>query len=452
MKNYPLYVCMVVVLLVFTSCVPASKLASPAASALSPTFPSATATVTKEPLPSSQELLVPSPTATTSIPTSTAAESAQPDPKELAPVTGMDVTAFPDPALFSWNLVFSGLESPVDLSSPPDGSDRLFLLEQAGVIRIFQDGSLLPDPFIDIRQKVQSKGNEQGLLGIAFDPDYAKSGTFYINYTGLQGIGDTVIARYQVSANDPNRADEQSERILLTVKQPYANHNGGGLAFGPDGYLYIGLGDGGSANDPQGNGQSRDTLLGKLLRLDVSSGDPYAIPSDNPFSSGGGKGEIWAYGLRNPWRFSFDRMTGDLYIADVGQNQWEEVDYLPAGSSGGANFGWNFREGSHSFQGRQPAETVLVDPIFEYQHDLGCSITGGYVYRGKGLQEFNGVYLVSDFCSGRVWGILKAGDGNWQVKELFQTGFLVTSFGQDSNGEIYLLDRSSGSVYRLEKR
>jgi glucose/arabinose dehydrogenase len=362
------------------------------------------------------------------------------------------VTEFPDPSGFSWEPVVSGLVKPLDLTSPPDGSGRLFILEQPGIIRVFQDGSLLAEPFLDIQQKALSSGSEQGLLGLAFHPDYAQNGFFFINYTSRDGDGDNTVARYQVSSADPNRADPDSEQILLQIDDPYGNHNGGGTVFGPDGYLYIGFGDGGSANDPLGNGQSTDTLLGKLLRIDVNGSQPYAIPADNPFANGGGKPEIWAYGLRNPWRFSFDRLTGDLYIADVGQNQWEEVDFQPSGAPGGQNYGWDYREGSHPFEGQPPSGLELVDPIFEYQHGYGCSVTGGYVYRGEALPEFRGIYLLSDFCSGRVWGLLRAADGTWQSQELFQTGLSVTSFGQDQQGEIYLMDQPSGSVYRLQRR
>jgi glucose/arabinose dehydrogenase len=237
--------------------------------------------------------------------------------------------------------VVGGLAKPIGLANAGDGSNRLFVIEQAGVIRILQNGLLTPEPFLDIRAQVGSQANEQGLLGLAFHPKYAKNGYFYVNYTDLQG--DTVIARFSVSASDPQRADPTSEKRLLAVDQPYPNHNGGQVIFGPDGYLYLGLGDGGSGGDPAGNGQSRATLLGKILRIDVDKGDPYAIPPDNPFAQGGGRAEIWAYGLRNPWRFSFDRLTGDLYIADVGQNQWEEIDWLPAGQSG-ANLGWDVFE------------------------------------------------------------------------------------------------------------
>ena len=227
------------------------------------------------------------------------------------------------------------------------------------------------------------------------------------------------------------------------MAQPFQNHNGGALAFGPDGYLYAGLGDGGSAGDPFGNGQSLNTLLGKILRLDVDSAEPYAIPSDNPFES-----EIWTYGLRNPWRLSFDKVSGDLYIADVGQGEWEEIDYLPSGSGGGTNFGWNFREGAHDYEGNVPAG--LTDPVAEYSHaEGGCSVTGGYVYRGS-MPEWNGIYLYGDYCTGFVWGLINSLNGR-QTRLLFDADVRITSFGQDENGEVYLL-ADGGSVHRLSRK
>ncbi len=252
---------------------------------------------------------------------------------------------FPDPAGYDWAPILSGLELPVDIQNAGDGSGRLFIVEKRGRILILKDNQLMPAPFLDIVGKVDSRHTEQGLLGLAFHPDFSRSGLFFVNYIDLNG--NTVIARLHVSSDDPNRADLASEVDLLHVAQPYDNHNGGGLAFGPDGYLYIGLGDGGSAGDPMGNGQNVQTRLGKILRIDVDHGDPYAIPPDNPFAKSGGLPEIWAYGLRNPWRFSFDRLTGDMFIADVGQDAWEEVDMIPTGTPGGMNFGWSYFEGMH---------------------------------------------------------------------------------------------------------
>ena len=363
------------------------------------------------------------------------------------PPVAMSVASLPDPRQFSWTPLVSGLQRPLDLTSAGDDSGRLFVVEQPGVIRILQADQLLPDPFLDIRERVGSEGNEQGLLGIAFHPQYAQNGFFYLNYTDQRG--DTVIARYTVSSSDPNQADPGSELVLLQVDQPYPNHNGGQVAFGPDGFLYIGLGDGGSANDPHGNGQSLQTLLGKILRIDVNNGERYGIPADNPFAARGGLPEIWMYGLRNPWRFSFDRATGDLYIADVGQNAWEEINFWPAGMPGGANFGWDYREGAHSFEGTPPSDLELVDPVAEYQHPLGCSVTGGFVYRGQAVPAMQGVYLYADYCSGIVWGLLRQDGGSWQNEVLFETGANVSSFGLDADGEIYLINQSEGSISRL---
>lgn len=349
-----------------------------------------------------------------------------------------DVLSFPNPDAYTWETVVSGLARPVDLQHAGDGSGRLFVIEKVGRIRIIQDGQLLETPFMDIVERVGSDGNEQGLLGMAFHPSYTENGFFYVNYT--DNNGDTVIARYQVTA-DPNLADSNSEVGLLFVDQPFRNHNGGGLAFGPDGYLYAGLGDGGSAGDPNGNGQSLDTLLGKLLRLDVDSAEPYAIPADNPFGN-----EIWAYGLRNPWRFSFDRANSDLFIGDVGQGNWEEIDYLPAGTPGGTNFGWDYLEGTHPFEGTPPQDAQLVPPVAEYNHGEGCSVTGGYVYRGS-MPEWNGIYLYGDYCSTTVWGLIRSGEG-WQNQVLFGAPGSITSFGQDEAGEVYIVT-DGGQVLRL---
>lgn len=359
-----------------------------------------------------------------------------------------NVTSLPDPGEYLWQLVTQDLDSPIGMAVTLDGSHRLFVLEKSGLIQIIQDGEVLGPPFLDISDRVGSQGSEQGLLGLAFHPDYAGNGFFYVNYTDLNG--NTVIARFQVTS-DPNRADPGSEKRLLQVDQPFANHNGGNVTFGPDGYLYLGLGDGGSGGDPMGNAQSLDTLLGKILRIDVDSGDPYGIPPDNPFANGGGLPEIWAYGLRNPWRFSFDQLNQDLYIGDVGQNQWEEIDFLPAGHPGGVNFGWNYREGAHPYEGEPPANLNLIEPVAEYSHAQGCSVTGGYVYRGVDLPQWEGVFLYGDYCSGIVWGLLHQPDGSWQKATLFESGSRIASFGQDEGGEIYLLD-IRGAIYRLAGR
>ncbi|MCW5875400.1 MAG: PQQ-dependent sugar dehydrogenase [Anaerolineales bacterium] len=355
-----------------------------------------------------------------------------------------DVEQLPDAAGYTWGLVASGFNSPIFLTHSADNSGRLFVVEQPGRIWVLPEDGAQPALFLDIRSRVGSRGNEQGLLGLAFHPKYVQNGYFYVNYT--DSSGDTVIARYS-SVPGGDEADPGSEAVLLRVAQPYPNHNGGHLEFGLDGYLYIALGDGGSGGDPLGAGQSLDTHLGKLLRIDVDGGDPYAIPEGN----GPGLPEIWAYGLRNSWRFSFDTATGDLYIGDVGQNAWEEINFLPGGSAGGANFGWNFYEGSHPYQGTPPGGIDLVFPVAEYDHGSGCSVTGGYVYRGHRLPAWRGVYLYGDFCSGAVFGLLQNPDGSWQNARLFQTNFQISSFGRDQHGEIFLVDRSGG-IYQLQSR
>jgi glucose/arabinose dehydrogenase len=353
---------------------------------------------------------------------------------------------FGDASQYSWNPIASGFSQPLLVTHAGDGSGRLFVVEQHGMIWVIENGMQLAEPFLDIRFEVGSGGNEQGLLGLAFDPNFASNGYFYVNYTGLGG--NTVIARFQVSDN-PNIANPDSEAPMLYVAQPYANHNGGHLEFGPDGYLYIGLGDGGSGGDPAGNGQSLETHLGKMLRIDVTQGEPYAIPPDNPFANGGGLPEIWAYGLRNPWRFSFDRATGDLYIADVGQGEWEEIDFLPGGIAGGSNLGWDYFEGTHPYEGTPPDGANFIGPVVEYDHGARCSVTGGYVYRGAALPAWNGVYFYGDFCSGEVMGLYQQADGAWQNEVLWDTSALITSFGLDEAGELYLVDRSGG-IYQLQ--
>ena len=372
--------------------------------------------------------------------------SGTPSESTLAPGT---VASFPNPDAFAWRQIAKGLNLPIGITYAADRSGRLFIIEQEGTIRIWKDNQLLESPFLDIRDKIDCCG-ERGLLGLAFHPRFAENGYFYINYTEeLDGQLYTVIARYQATSG-ADQADPNSELRIFHLPQPYQNHNGGGLAFGPDGFLYIALGDGGSGGDPLGNGQSLETLLGKLLRVDVDSAEPYAIPSDNPFANGGGLAPIWIYGLRNPWRFSFDRMTGDLFIGDVGQGQWEEIDFLPASHPGGGNLGWNYYEGSHAFKGSPPEGLELIAPIAEYGHDSGVSVIGGYVYRGQSLPEWQGVYLYGDYASGNIWGLIPQEGGAWLNAMLFETLFTITSFGEDEAGEIYLTDYAGG-VYRLEK-
>jgi glucose/arabinose dehydrogenase len=379
----------------------------------------------------------------TSAPPTSEPDTAQPPtaPPTDTPPPPPDANTFPNPDNYAWETVASGFDRPVDLQQAGDGSGRLFIIEKVGRIRVFQDGQLLDTPYLNITDRVGSGGNEQGLLGLAFHPNYEVNGLLFVNYTDTSG--DTIISRFRVTG-DPNVADHIGETVLLRVSQPFRNHNGGVLAFGPDGYLYAGLGDGGSGGDPQGNGQSLDTWLGKILRLDVDSAEPYAIPSDNPFGD-----EIWAYGLRNPWRMSFDSQTGDLYIGDVGQNQWEEIDFVSAGTPGGMNFGWNYLEGTHPYEGSPPQGAQLVPPVAEYSHSQGCSVTGGYVYRGA-MPEWNGIYLYADYCSGIVWGLIRS-DGGWQDQVLFSGVGSITSFGQDESGEVYLI-LDSGQILLLTAR
>ncbi len=341
-------------------------------------------------------------------------------------------------------------ERPVHITHAGDGSERLFVVEQRGRILLLADGKLLPEPFLDIRSRVNCCG-ERGLLSVAFPPDFAQQGLFYVNYTRAPDNA-TQVSRFAVSA-DPNRADPGSEQVLLTIAQPFTNHNGGQLAFGPDGYLYIGMGDGGSGGDPDNRAQNPQDLLGKLLRIDVNhTGDaPYAIPEDNPFYTNPDyRDEIWALGLRNPWRFSFDRATGDLYIADVGQNAYEEINWQPASSPGGENYGWNIMEASHCY----PPGTIcdpngLTLPVFEYNHTDGDrSITGGFVYRGQRYPALQGIYFYADYVSGRIWGLRRIDDG-WHNQLLYDAPFQISTFGEDESGELYLADYSNGRIYQL---
>ncbi|MBX3141687.1 MAG: PQQ-dependent sugar dehydrogenase [Trueperaceae bacterium] len=341
--------------------------------------------------------------------------------------------------------VADGLRQPVVITNA--GDERLFVAEQSGAVRIVSGGELLREPFLDLSGEL-STGGERGLLGLAFPADYQATGRFYVYYTG--DGGQTVLSRFTVTPGNPDRADPESEEVLLTQAQPYSNHNGGQIVFGPDGYLYVGLGDGGSGGDPQGNGQDLGTFLGKLLRLDVSGDTGYTVPSDNPFvDRDGALPEIWAYGLRNPWRFSFDRGTGDLYIADVGQEAYEEVNFTPAGTGGGLNYGWKLMEGLHCYAASSCDQAGLTLPVLEYPHgpQWGTSITGGYVYRGADVPALQGNYVFADFVSGRVWST-SAADG-WAPRPLFETGFNVSTFGEDAAGELYVAAYDSGMIYRV---
>jgi glucose/arabinose dehydrogenase len=340
---------------------------------------------------------------------------------------------------------------PVAIANAGDGSNRLFVVEKAGVIRIIADGRTLPAPFLDIHTLIDSVSSERGLLGLAFDPNYKDNHRFFVYYTDVNG--DTAVARYAVTGSDPNVADPTSGAIILRQKQPYPNHNGGQLAFSPkNGYLYIGLGDGGSGGDPMKNGQNKGTFLGKILRLDVSdSAKPYTIPADNPVSRDSAFApEVWDYGLRNPWRFSFDAQTGDLWIGDVGQGAWEEVDFEPATSAGGNNYGWNIMEGTHPYNDATvPADANFVPPIYEYSHQEGIAVTGGFVYRGAKIPALDGVYLFGDYGFGTFWTTQRSG-GTWKTDVfLANSGHQISSFGEDEQHELYFADLK-GQVFRFE--
>jgi glucose/arabinose dehydrogenase len=353
-----------------------------------------------------------------------------------------------------FELVASGLSQPVDIVHAGDNSGRLFIVLLGGQIRIYDGTQILPTPFLNITSLVTS-GGERGLLGMAFHPNYENNGYFYVNYTRtFNGKLETVIARYQVSS-DPNIANNASETILLIVEQDFSNHNGGQLHFGPDGYLYIGLGDGGGSGDPNNRAQQPNSLLGKMLRIDVDLGSPYSIPADNPFIQNASvRDEIWAFGLRNPWRFSFDRQMGDLFIADVGQGAWEEVNFQLSSSSGGENYGWSCFEGSHVYNATRNCSEygVLTGPAIEYPHGQnnsnGCSVTGGYIYRGEKFPQMEGVYLYGDFCNGKIWGAVR-NDSNWTSHLLIDTPFHISTFGEDEAGELYLASYGEGRIYRV---
>ena len=360
---------------------------------------------------------------------------------EQAPLSAMSVErAFP-------NLTFRRL---TNLAQPDDGRQMLFVSEQVGQIRGFPDRQDATESFLflDITDRVNEGGNEEGLLGLAFAPDYRESGYFYVYYSAREPRR-SVLSRFRVSRNDPNRSDVSSELVILEVPQPASNHNGGQLAFGPDGYLYIGLGDGGRSGDPFGNGQNTATLLGSILRIDVSGAsaeERYRIPPDNPFVGiAGAAAEVWAYGLRNPWRFSFDIESGRLWAGDVGQNDWEEVNLVEKG----LNYGWNVMEGAHCFSPRTGCDTAgLQLPVAEYSSADGCSIIGGYVARSRVLSSITGAYIYGDFCSGKIWGLRHDGQSLTEQALLVSSGLSITSFGVDQAGELYVLARDAG-IYRL---
>lgn len=341
-----------------------------------------------------------------------------------------------------YEVVATGFDQPLQITNAGDGNNRLFIVEKTGRVRIIQNNVVLPDILLNLSAQV-SNGSEQGLLGIAFPPDFPEKKVFYVNYTDKTGVGNTVIAKYALSEVNANIADPNSGVQLLTITQPFTNHNGGQLAFGPDGLLYIGTGDGGGAGDPSNNAQNTSSLLGKILRVDVNGAAPYAIPSGNPFNN-----EIYAWGLRNPWRFSFDRSAGDLYIADVGQNELEEINHMQANQAGG-NFGWKIMEGSKCFQSETCNRENLILPVAEYNHSGGdCSVTGGYVYRGSEFPSLQGVYLYGDFCTGKIRAI-KNINGQFVQQDLIDTPFQISSFGEDEAGNIYFADFGSGAIYKV---
>lgn len=363
--------------------------------------------------------------------------------------------AAPDPAKVTLVEIASDFDHPLLVANAGDGSNRLFVMEQDGRIWIIMEGVRLTQPFADLSALVSQDINfgysERGLLGLAFHPNYEENGLLFVNYTD-QG-GTTQLARYRVSEDDPNQVDLSSGEILMSVPQPYRNHNGGHLEFGPDGYLYMSLGDGGSADDPLRAGQDLTNILGKIIRIDidrVTDDKLYSIPEDNPFvDDPNAVPEIWAYGLRNVWRFSFDSATGDAYIADVGQNIWEEVNFLPADAPAGANFGWNIYEASAPFTG-DPAPENMIYPIAEYSHSRGdCSVTGGYIYRGEAVPELTAAYIYGDYCSGNMWATYRDEAGEWQTIPFLQPGFQLSSFGVDEADELYVVDYSDGRVLQF---
>jgi glucose/arabinose dehydrogenase len=389
--------------------------------------------------------------------TATATTTATPfstEPPTVTPSATPTPTSSPAWPTIALTTVASGFASPVDMADPNDNSGRvssgrLFVVEQAGRVRIVRNGQLDATPLLDISDRVRCCG-ERGLLGIALPPNFAQKGYFYLNYT-TEALGQlqTRISRFHLSA-DTDIADPDSEQIVLVYDQPHSNHNGGGLAFGPDGFLYIGAGDGGSGGDPQNRAQNLTDILGKMLRIDVETGNPvtYTVPASNPFvGQTNALPEIWAYGLRNPWRDSFDRQTGDLFIADVGQNAWEEIDFQPAASSGGENYGWRITEGTHCYNPNPCDKTGLVLPIAEYDRDNGRSVTGGFVYRGAAWPALQGIYLYGDYVTGNIWGLRPDSNG-WENRLLLDSSRNISSFGQDGAGEIYVIDHA-GEILRV---
>ena len=441
---------------------------SPLVTPVTPPSPTAaplfTLTGPSSPTPASPPLLAITPTMSLSpvpsalpLPTPTLVPLAPPSPTAAPtqePEAGVEVVPSPL-AEMAVERMFPRLsfDRMVHLTHPGDGTGRLFLVLQPGRVMVFDNdqGVGSTETFMDIRNRVSDRGNEEGLLGLAFDPEYASNGYFYAYYSAANPRR-SVISRFSVSAENPDRADPSSERIIMEVPQPYSNHNGGQVLFGPDGYLYIGLGDGGLAGDPHGNGQDTSTLLGSILRIDVASLDldgTYAVPPDNPFVGQGGsaRGEVWAYGLRNPWRFTFDRQTGDLWAADVGQDRSEEVDIIKPGR----NYGWNIMEGLHCYPLPGCNQQGLELPITEYGREGGCSVTGGYVYRGSRLPSLYGAYVYGDFCSGKIWALRHDGAEVTEELLIVDSPLSISAFGEDLAGELYILS-FDGGIYRIKEK
>lgn len=376
-------------------------------------------------------------------------QSPGPRPSEETPTGGPPSITETVPVA-EWPDEIEGFEKPTSIVAPGDGSPRLYVTEQRGIIRLVKNGKLEDEPALDLRNEVGSSASEQGLLCIAFPPGYAEKGYAYLDFTD-EG-GDTRVCRIGRSSSDPDRFDPDTLQVLLRIDQPYTNHNGGQLAFGPDGYLYVGMGDGGSAGDPQNRAQNRRSLLGKILRIDVESSpakEGYDIPKGNPFADGsGGRPEIWLLGLRNPWRFSFDPETGNIWIADVGQNGWEEIDTLPPGT-GGANLGWALYEGNHRYKASSIKREGYWWPVDEYSRSEGISVTGGYVYRGRRYPDMQGLYVFADFGSGRIWTLEGRSDGSFDRREVEDTDWSISTFGIDGDGELWAADWSEGVLHRI---
>lgn len=391
----------------------------------------------------------------TDAPTATVAASASSStgPATAPPAPNPSITPVPSPSIgpapsIDLEVVTDGLESPLDVALRPSDRSSMFIVEQGGRVRLVRDGVLVATPFLDIGGIV-SAGGEQGLLGMAFHPDPA-DGRVFVYYTALDGR--QVVASYRSEPSDPDRADPGSALILLAMDDPFGNHNGGALAFGPDGFLYISTGDGGGGGDPLDSGRRLDTLLGKVLRLDVNAetaGLPYAIPDDNPFvDAPGARGEIWLTGLRNPWRMRFDPATGDLWIGDVGEGQREEIDRAPAGV-GGLDFGWNIMEGAVCYQAATCDQDGLTLPVTDYGHDEGCSVTGGAVYRGTDQPALAGKYVFTDYCGGRIWVVDAGTEGRQEPIPVMDSGRTISAIAPGPDGELYATDLATGELLRI---